>query len=97
MHLTEKDFEFMLECQERDIATILAEEQKMTIHQALDLLYGSHTYDLLKNPNTGLYFQSPRYVFSYLKDENNWKYTKHPSSVDQTVGGNEVHPTFRVM
>lgn len=69
MQVTEKDFEFMLECQERDIATILVEEQGMTIHQALDMLYGSHTYNLLQNPKTGLYFQSPRYVFSYLQDE----------------------------
>jgi hypothetical protein len=41
----------------------------MTIHQALDTLYASDTYKALENPKTGLYFQSPRYVFSYLHEE----------------------------
>ena len=27
------------------------------------------TYKLLQNPKTGLYFQSPRYVYSYLQEE----------------------------
>ena len=57
MKVTELDFQFMLECQERDIATILVEECGMSIHQALDVLYGSETYKLLQNPKTGLYFQ----------------------------------------
>lgn len=69
MKVSQEDFEYMLECQERDIATILVEEQGMTIHKALDLLYTSRTYSLLHNPATGLYFQSPRYVYSLLQDE----------------------------
>ena len=41
MKVTEKDYDFMVECQERDIATILVEGKNMTIHQALDTLYNS--------------------------------------------------------
>jgi len=69
MKVSETDFQYMLECQERDIATLLVEEQHMTIHQALDVLYGSETYRALQNPNTGLYFQSPQYIYSYLAEE----------------------------
>lgn len=69
MNVTDKDLEFMMDCQERDIATILVDECGMTIHQALDVLYGSKTYALLHNPKTGLYYQSPRYVYSILEDE----------------------------
>lgn len=69
MNVTEKDFQYMLECQERDIATLLVEEYNMTIRQALDVLYQSDTYQALKNPKTGLFFQSPIYVMSYLSDE----------------------------
>lgn len=69
MNVSDKDLEFMLDCQDRDIATILVDERGMTIHQALDVLYGSKTYSLLHNPKTGLYYQSPRYVYSILKDE----------------------------
>lgn len=59
----------MVECIERDVATLLVEENNMTIHQALDSLYLSDTYQKLINPATGLYFQSPVYVYSCLTDE----------------------------
>ncbi len=66
-----KDFgrAFYLECMERDLATLLVEKRGMTIRQALSILYDSDTYRLLQNPNTGLYFQSPKYVYSYLQEE----------------------------
>lgn len=69
MKVTETDFRYMLDCQERDVATILVENCGMTIHQALSVFYDSETYRLLQNPKTGLFFQSPQYVFSYLKQE----------------------------
>ncbi len=71
MKIKDDDFQYMLECQERDIATILVEKCGMSIRQALGVLYGSETYQLLQNKKTGLYFQSPNYVFSYLQDEIN--------------------------
>lgn len=69
MKVSESDFQYMIECQERDIATILVVEDHMTIHQALDSLYASDTYKALQNPKTGLYFQSPRYNYSILHTE----------------------------
>ena len=69
MKVSKNDFQYMLECIERDLATILVEKRGMTIRQALSLLYDSDTYRLLQNPNTGLYFQSPQYVYSYLQEE----------------------------
>lgn len=69
MNIQADDFQYMLECQERDIATILVEQCGMSIRQALSVIYGSETYQLLQNKKTGLYFQSPRYVYSYLQDE----------------------------
>lgn len=69
MKVTEKDFDFMVECQERDIASLLVEDRDLTIRQALDTLFNSRTYGLLNNPKTGLFFQSPKYVYSILKEE----------------------------
>lgn len=62
-------FQYMLECMERDVATLLVEKRGMTIRQALGVLYDSETYRLLQIPNTGLYFQSPQYVYSFLQEE----------------------------
>ena len=69
MNVTDKDFQYMLECMERDLATLLVEKRGMTIRQALCVLYDSETYRLLQISYTGLYFQSPLYVYSFLQEE----------------------------
>lgn len=37
--------------------------------QALRVVYNSKTYEKLCDTKTGLYFQSPRYVYDFLKHE----------------------------
>lgn len=63
------DFEFMTNCLTRDVLDILVEERDMSLSAAFDTLYNSETYEKLMNPASGLYFQSPRYVLSYLDKE----------------------------
>lgn len=63
------DFEFMTNCLTRDVLDILVEERDMSLLAAFDTLYNSDTYEKLMNPASGLYFQSPRYVLSYLDKE----------------------------
>ena len=67
--MTDIDFNYMKEALAADLVALLAEEFGMTITDALDTLYGSETYTKLCNPNTGLYFQSTLYVYSFLKNE----------------------------
>lgn len=67
--MTEQDFKYMKEAMAVDLAELLSVEFGMTITEALDALYGSETYAKLCNPNTGLYFQSTQYVYSFLKEE----------------------------
>lgn len=66
MNVSMSDFEFMKECLSSAIITILVEEKGMSLSSAFDLFYNSDTYVKLSNPATGLFFQSPRYVLSYL-------------------------------
>ncbi len=63
------DFEYQVECTTRDLADKLVENFSMTVPQALRVVYNSKTYEKLINPNTGLYFQSPLYVYDFLKNE----------------------------
>lgn len=63
------DFEFMKEGMAADLAKLLVDKLNMTIGAALDALYDSRTYSFLCKKNTGLYFQSPLYVFSFLEEE----------------------------
>ncbi len=54
-----------------DLAELLAKDFGMGIAESLDTLYNSETYAKLSDPNTGLYFQSAQYVYSFLKNELN--------------------------
>ncbi len=63
------DFNYMKETLAADLAEFLAKDFDMTITEALDAMYGSETYSKLCDPNTGLYFQSSQYVYSFLKNE----------------------------
>ena len=63
------DFEYQIECTTRDLADKLVGDFSMTVPQALRVLYNSETYEKLINPKTGLYFQSPLYVYDFLKNE----------------------------
>ncbi len=37
--------------------------------KALDVLHGSKTFEKLNDPECGLYYQGPVYVFDFLKKE----------------------------
>lgn len=63
------DFEYQIECTTRDLANRLVGDFSMTVPEALRVVYNSETYEKLINPKTGLYFQSPLYVYDFLKNE----------------------------
>ena len=64
-----KDFEYMVECMERDLIVMLMEKQGMTMTEAFDTFYNSETHEKLNDARSGLYFQSPGYVYSFLNNE----------------------------
>ena len=54
---------------DRTIAALLAERLNIDVERALDILYNSHTYDLLSNPESGLQLQSDQYILADLLQE----------------------------
>jgi hypothetical protein len=52
-----------------DITTYLVQDYKLRIDQAIDFIYNSDTYQKLTNPQTGLYVQSPAYIYQLLENE----------------------------
>ena len=67
---------YMIESLTRDMITSLMEERSLSMREAMDLVYRSHTYKSLTNPKTGLYYQSPVYLMDQLDEE-----LPHPDSV----------------
>lgn len=54
----------------KNLAILLMNENKeMKIDEALAIVFNSDTYQKIMNDKAGLYFQSPRYVFSFLESE----------------------------
>ena len=67
--MTTGDIQYLTEALTVDLAEMLSKDFNMSILESLDTLYNSETYQKLTNPDTGLYFQSPLYVYSFLKQE----------------------------
>ena len=54
----------------KEIAVLLMEKDKnLTMDRALSILFNSDTSTNIMDDRTNLYFQSPRYVFSFLQTE----------------------------
>ena len=51
------------------IVALLAERLDIDTERALDILYNSHTYTLLSNPDSGLQLQSDEYILNDLLRE----------------------------
>ena len=63
------DFEYMKEAIVTEVVMLLIEKSGMDMKSALNCFYNSETYAKLSIPESGLYFQSSRYVYSYLQTE----------------------------
>ena len=59
----------MIETLTREMIARLMEERSFSMREAMDIVYKSKTYKALNNLKTGLYFQSPAYLYDSLKQE----------------------------
>lgn len=64
-----KEAEYLIECMTKDLVLLLIERRGMDMKTALRTLYTSDTYDKLTDTRTGLYYQSPGYVYDFLEKE----------------------------
>ena len=69
MKLDNKKIEFIINCDIEEMASLLQEEYGMDLLKAFDTIYNSKIYQKLTNTETGLYIQSPLYIYNYLKEE----------------------------
>ena len=69
MKLTAGQIKMMQEDMYADLIQLLMEEYDYTLEKAMDTLYNSETFARLQNAETGLYYQSPGYVYSFLANE----------------------------
>lgn len=65
--VTEQEFNYQKEQLTAKMIQILVEEKGYDMEEAIDRVYSSDIYKKLSDRRTGLFFQSPRYVLSYLQ------------------------------
>ena len=70
MNITQSEFQYIRERILTQMIQILIEEEHLSLEDAMDKVYSSELFEKLSDPETGLYFQSPRYLLSYLKPVN---------------------------
>lgn len=63
------EIQYMNECMMRDLVMMLIKKYNVSLSEALDILYNSEIFEKLQDERTGLYFQSPVYVFDFLQKE----------------------------
>ena len=66
MTITEREFRYLKEHVTAQMIQILTEEQGYTLEDAIHKVYTSSIYDRFSDYRTGLFFQSPRYILSYM-------------------------------
>lgn len=64
--VTSQEFQYLKSQVTAHMIQILTEEYGYSLVDAVDKVYTSPIYEKLSDPRTGLYFQSPRYVLSYI-------------------------------
>ena len=69
MALTKEQIQLMKDDLSTELAEYLVTEYHYSPQEAIDVLYTSETFERLQEDATGLYYQSPGYVFSFLQNE----------------------------
>lgn len=64
-----KESNYLIECMAKDLVLMLIERRGLDMKTALRTLYTSDTYAKLTDTRTGLYYQSPGYVYDFLEKE----------------------------
>ena len=69
MNVTPAEFQYLEETLSKDLIAMLMARKGMSMDEAFRCYYESTTFQKIANPETGLFFQSPGYVYSYLEEE----------------------------
>lgn len=63
------DKEFLIEVNTQDVLKYIITDEKISIKEAMKRFYVSEVYSKLENSETGLYLESPAYIYELFKDE----------------------------
>lgn len=62
----------LIEYMIQDIVDMLTTDQNIEYDEAMNKFYNSETFEKIQDKETGLYLESPEYVYDLFKDELNF-------------------------
>jgi len=65
---------YLFEAATTDLSARVMDEERVSLQQALRIVYGSKLYEKLQNPATGLYREGPVYLYDMLCEERGMKH-----------------------
>ena len=68
-NLTPEQIQLLKDDLSVELSGFLMDDFHYTPQEAIDVLYTSETFERLQDNNTGLYYQSAGYVYSFLLNE----------------------------
>ena len=69
--MNDNEFQFVIDCDVEALVSYLQEDYQLPLSEAFERVYSSKVFDKLKDRNTGLYLQSPAYIYGFLEEEMN--------------------------
>lgn len=69
MNITQEQLQFIINSDVEQLVSYLQTDDGMSLSEAFKTVYNSAIYGKLINTDTGLYLQSPDYIYDYLKEE----------------------------
>ena len=64
----------LLEYSIQDIIDMISTDQSIEYDEAMNKFYNSEVFEKLIDKDTGLYLESPEYVYDLFKDEMNFRH-----------------------
>ena len=64
----------LLEYSIQDIVDMISTDQNIEYDEAMNKFYNSEVFEKLVDKETGLYLESPEYVYDLFKDEMNFEH-----------------------
>lgn len=65
----DKTFQYLFEGISADVVRYLVERNDLTLADAVATFHNSETFAKLEDPKTGLYIESPAYIYDLLQSE----------------------------
>lgn len=69
MSISQEQLQFIINSDVEQLVSYLQTDKGLSLSEAFEKVYNSAIYGKLINTNTGLYLQSPDYIYDYLKEE----------------------------